>query len=166
MTNATVRGVPASQIPLVWHCVEPILSRAILKHTDEDANAALLDLMQEKSQLWVIGDFDAVCLTQINIRQTVKVLWIYYVAGDNLKDWIGELVKQLGAFAAFKGCTRLEFTGRLGWKRVLEKHGFGRTLMTMRLDLDVKKDKPAGSNIKPLGAAAAVPDGPVQSGST
>jgi len=138
--QATVNGVPAKLIPDVWDRVEPILSRAILHHTDEDANEALHDLLQERSQLWVLNDFDAVCLTQIVLRQTVKVLWVYYVAGDKMDTWLDELVKTLSAFGQYKGCNRMEFTGRPGWQKTLKAHGFNRAMVTMRLDLNGQKN--------------------------
>ena len=141
---ATVRGVQARDLATVWHRVEPILSRALEQHTDERPNDVMLDIMSERVQLWQINDFQAVCLTQIQVRPTIKVLWIYYVAGEGMGEWIGDLIAVLKAFAAAKGCGRLEFSGRKGWIKALQPHGFAGVSVTMRLELNGQENRSAG----------------------
>ena len=95
----------------------------------------LRDLMEERSQLWVIGQFKAVCITQIVVRATSKALWVYYVAGDDMEDWLSDLVALLRRFGKEKECGSIEFSGRRGWLKTLAPHGFKEALVTMRAKL-------------------------------
>jgi len=136
MTDVTVNGVPPKYVPLAWDRVEPMLGETFSRYSDETADSALADLLAGNTQLWVVGDFEAICITQIAQRQLAKVLWFYYVTGEGSERWLQPLIDTVSAFAVEKGCTQMEFTGRKGWAKILPKFGFEETLVTMKAPLN------------------------------
>ena len=122
---------------LVWDRVEPLLRRVLKPVTGVTPDAVLTELQLAKMQLWVIGDFEAVAVTSVNVRPLHKVLWVQYVAGDNMKHWLDDFIRVLESFAEHNECVAVEFSGRQGWLRHLARDHpeFKPVLTTMRREL-------------------------------
>ena len=74
-----------------------------------------------EAQLWQ-GQKSA-AVTEIIQFPRVKVLHLWLCGGD-LREITEDMLPQAEAFARVEGCTRLTTAGRIGWDRVMGKHGF------------------------------------------
>lgn len=74
-----------------------------------------------EAQLWVGKKSAAV--TEIIRFPKCKTLHLWLCGGD-LLEITEEMLPRAEAFARAEGCTRLTTAGRIGWDRVMKKHGF------------------------------------------
>ena len=111
-----IGGVPADKVMHVWNKCVPLLRRVVKPETGDDLNTLLMALQMARKQLWIIGDFQAVCVTQIQKRPLHNVMWCQLMAGDNVKEWIDDWEKVLAEFGRANECVAVEFSGRPGWK--------------------------------------------------
>lgn len=116
-------GVHAQDVPELWPEVEPIIARAVALDTGYELNHVATQLIAGRWQLFVIGDpIEAVIVTSLHIYPCEKVLWIQYVAGENLADWLDEWLEAQDAYARFNGCTAIETrTEREGFGKIVKR---------------------------------------------
>lgn len=131
-----IGGVPSSEIMKVWAKVEPILARVVKPHTGYDLDALLTSLQLAKSQLWIIGDFQAVGITEIQERPLHRVLWCQFVVGDNVDEWLDDWETLLAAYGREHNCVAVEFSGRKGWHKFQQRfRNYKPVLVTYRREL-------------------------------
>ena len=135
LTTTPIGGVPAEHVLTVWGKIEPILKRVVTPETGFDLAHVLAQLHDGMWQLWVVGNFDAVIITSIEIRPLHKVLWVHYCAGDDLEDWLDDWLHLQDEFARAHNCASIEFMGRVGWSRVLASRGYSRKMVLMVKEL-------------------------------
>lgn len=84
-----------------------------------------------RAQLWPAPR--GVAITEIISYPCKKVLHIWLASGemDQLLDMIGSAEK----WGRTQGCTSLTVSGRLGWQRVLDRHGFRPVLVTLEREI-------------------------------
>lgn len=104
----------------VWAGVEPVLARVIKPDTGYTMQSVLNALQLGKMQLWVIGDFQGVVITQIEDRPAQRVLYTLFLAGNNMSEWIDEWCEVQDEYARHNGCAAVEFNGRKGWNKIGE----------------------------------------------
>jgi hypothetical protein len=92
-------------------------------HTFEDVYDRILD---GKLQLWPAERGCAV--TEIVVYPKKKVLHVFLAGGE--MDQIIDMIDSAVVWSKTQGCTSMTISGRHGWKRVLEKHGY-KTVMTV-----------------------------------
>jgi hypothetical protein len=71
--------------------------------------------------------------TEIVLYPRKKVLHVFLAGGD--MDQILDMIDSAAAWGRTQDCTALTLAGRLGWQRVLSKHGFTPVLVTMERDI-------------------------------
>jgi hypothetical protein len=76
---------------------------------------------------------NAVVFTQIEARGPTRILNVYLAAGD--LDEVLALQPQFMALGRAEGCTRVLMHGRLGWRRILPKHGWAEKYTTWEREL-------------------------------
>ncbi len=144
MTNAAekqkpevyIGQVPQDKVPLVWPQVEPLLARVVKPHTGFDLSSVLMQLQMGRLQLWVINDFQACAVTQIQERPIQRVLWCQFIAGDFMDDWLDMWEYVQAEFARMNGCGAVEFSGRPGWRKFNAKYKkYKPVLTTYRMEL-------------------------------
>lgn len=116
-----IGGVPAAQLMKVWGRVEPLLKRVVKPATGYTPEHVLTELQLNKMQLWVVNDFQAVCVSMIIVKPLHKVLFIPYIAGEYMDTWLDDLGQFLCDIALDMGCQAIEFEGRKGWGKI-NKH--------------------------------------------
>lgn len=122
-TTATqVRGVPAEHVVALWPKVEPILKRVVEPRSGYNLDHVLTKLQLCHWQLWVIGDFQACAITCFENRPLGCVLWVQYIVGTDMNEWLDDWEKAVDAIAQDNGCVATEFAGRKGWCRVQKQH--------------------------------------------
>lgn len=87
-------------------------------HDIEDVERMVAD---GDAQLWE-GEKSA-AVTEIIVFPRLKALHLWLCGGD-LREITEVMLPQAEAFARMEGCTRLTTAGRIGWDRVMNKHGF------------------------------------------
>jgi hypothetical protein len=112
-----IGGVQPNQLLAVWNKVDPLLKRVVTPQTGYTTEHVLAQLQLANWQLWVIGDFQGVVVTHIERRPLFSVLWVRFLAGSNVDEWLDDLAAVTEAFARHHGCRRIEFAGRHGWRK-------------------------------------------------
>lgn len=125
MNNAAIKqdknyigGVPQAHLMRVWPRVEPILKRVVKYNTGYATEHVLTELQLGTMQLWVVNDFQAVAVTSVLDKPLYKVLFIPFLAGDNMSEWIADLVDFWDELAEQYDCKSIEFEGRKGWGKI------------------------------------------------
>lgn len=125
-----IGGVPAEHVLEVWPRVEPILKRVVKPQTGYSLDNVLTELQLRRWQLWIVGNFDAAVITSIQVRPLHRVLWVQFMAGKNMEDWLDDWIAVQEAYAKANACKAIEFAGRLGWAKVQKKHSSYRPILT------------------------------------
>ena len=134
-----IRGVFANEAFARWDEIAPVLQRVFDRFDIGITTDNLLqDILTRDMQLWDCGSGYAI--TQIVIKPNFKVLTIPYIAGDGMDEWLGELFETVKAFGQSNGCKYLEGYGRKGWQRRLESFGFAPYAITVRCEIDGRKE--------------------------
>ena len=132
-----IGGVPSAHIMQVWDRVEPLLSRCVRDNSGYSIMDLLTELQFGRMQLWIIGDFQGAIVTQIKTPPTGAVLWVQYMAGDHMNEWLDDWIAAQEAFARDQGCVAIEFAGRKGWNRIERQHPeYKATWTIFRRELD------------------------------
>lgn len=125
-----------------WGNIEPLLFRVIDRvdsgHTPEDI---LTQLQTGQLQLWKIGDWQAMAVTQVVNLPQMLTLSVYMAAGADADRWMSTLCDTLVDWARQLGCKYLEFYGRPGWQRKAAHLGFNQTYTVMRREIDHGRQK-------------------------
>lgn len=116
-----IGGVPAVQVMKVWDRLEPLLKRVVKPNTGYTTEHVLTELQLNKMQAWVVNDFQAVVITSIVVKPLHNVLFVLFLAGDYMDDWLPDLVEFLDDAAVKADCEAVEFQGRKGWGKI-NKH--------------------------------------------
>jgi len=119
--DTPIGGVQPHQLECVWEKIEPMLERVVTEDTGHTTGTVLKTLLSGLAQLWVIGDFEALMITEVLQRPLHRVLWVRYTAGDNMDDWIDDWITVAEEYAKESGCAAVEFCGRNGWNRYLSR---------------------------------------------
>ena len=117
-----VYAVPPEYLIIAWPDTERILQRVVKPDTGYALNDVLNELQLGTMQLWVIGDFKGVVVTTVNVKPLHKVLWVQFLAGDHMDDWLDEWIQTQEAYAKHNDCVAIEFNGRKGWSKMQKHH--------------------------------------------
>lgn len=131
-----IGGVPSHAVMHVWDRVEPLLKRVVRPMTGFGILDVLNQLQLGNWQLWIIGDFQGAVVTNIDVRPLERILWVRFMAGDHMNDWLDDWIRVQEEYARLNGCAAVEFSGRKGWNRISESHReYKPVLTTFRREL-------------------------------
>ncbi len=128
--DTPIGGVPSDAVVQVWPKVEPLLQRVVKPYTGYSLDSVLTGLQLGAMQLWVIGDFQGVVVTQLIQRPLHSVLWVQFLAGDYMNEWLDDWITVQEEFARAHECVAIEFSGRKGWNKIHEKHREYKPMLT------------------------------------
>ena len=133
---SNVEGVLAPEAVEHWGVIEPMLNRILKQYdvgyTTEDVLTAL---QLREMQLWRIGDWDAIAVTEIYKTPQFLALMVIFMAGDGMNEWFDDVMELLEQFARAHGCKFVEARGRRGWVRVGKERGYEEMLTICRKEL-------------------------------
>ena len=115
--NYEVSGVPREYVLKVYPAIEALLKKVVKPQTGFTIDAVVTGLQLGHMQLFVIGEFDGIAITNVQDRPLQRVLWVHFVAGENADEWIHQLHDALASYAREIGAEAIEFAGRPGWKK-------------------------------------------------
>ena len=113
-----IQGIPAPKIEYIWPLAMPVLKRAVDIAGEEDLENIKKDLLNRDRQLWMVGE-NSYAVTSIQKYPQKKILFICYLAGEGIKEWIKELDHCMTTFAKATECTAIRWQGRMGWSKIL-----------------------------------------------
>lgn len=127
-----IEGIYPIELIEVWDRAEPLLQRVLDQfdsgYTSEDV---LTELQHERMQLWKIGDWDALMVTEIYNVPRWRALLIVWCVGDRMDEWLDPAFEMLERFARAHGCKYVEGRGRRGWTKALAHRGWFKEGMTV-----------------------------------
>ena len=97
-------------------------------HNFDDVKQAIIE---GRMQLWPAPNSAAV--TEIVEYARKKVLHVFLAGGD-MDEVVGG-IESVVNWGRGQGCQSVAISGRKGWERILDKHGFRPVLVTMERDL-------------------------------
>jgi cell division protein YceG involved in septum cleavage len=74
-------------------------------------------------------------ITQIVSYLEEKVCMVHLIGGERFDEWSEDFTKRIKAFALEHGCKALEGVARLGLEKKLNRVGWKRKRVLMRIDL-------------------------------
>jgi hypothetical protein len=119
----SVNGVSPANIVALWPQVAPILERVVSVETGYGLDHVLTELQLQKWQLWIIGEFRGVVVTAIQPRPAERVLWVQYMAGEGMADWLDDWAVVQDEYARLNECTAIEFqSSRAAWEKIGKRY--------------------------------------------
>lgn len=117
------------KVDLAWPAAAPHLERAVAHSHGYMTMEVLYDsVKQGQRQLWLWhndSEIKAALTTQLNIlADFTKICCIDFVGGDNIDEWLEEVLASIESWAKTEGCDFLEGAGRVGWDRKLRSKGW------------------------------------------
>jgi hypothetical protein len=110
------------------HHIEAALEYSGGTHLYEDVEQGILS---GRMQIW--PGQESVAVTEIIEYARKRVLHVFLAGGD-----MAELIDMIDSAAAWgrtQGCTSLTMSGRKGWERVLDRHGFKPVMIVMERNI-------------------------------
>ncbi|WP_299949073.1 hypothetical protein [uncultured Ruegeria sp.] len=116
-----IRGVPAAEIPSLLDSLKPFIEKfASISRGRFTVKTLFQDIMERDRQVWVAGDFQAVCMTSIGLSSVN----IDFCAGVRAREWQSDLEQEIRTWAISLGKKRIFVTGRRGWERFGKPLGY------------------------------------------
>jgi hypothetical protein len=126
----TATGIPLRDLHLAWPDLWPLLEPAVARTPDKPD--VLARLIARDGQLWAVyedGAPVAAIVTQITLVPEKRCrLWL--IGGCRVREWLGDFLVKVEAWARSLGCVALWASGREGWTRIVSKFG-GRGIGTV-----------------------------------
>lgn len=115
--------IPVEHVDFFWPEVKEILKPSFRYiRNSHQVDDYLAPLKAGNLQMWLAKDGDKVvgaCVTAIDHEYTGKVLFIYSVAGERLKDWVHLMDAALDQFGLANGCHCIEAVTRKGFSKLV-----------------------------------------------
>ncbi len=114
-------GIHAADIPAYSDRIAPFLLNFAEKSHARTTALQLLDaIMARDMQVWVCGDFQAVCLTSVHPEHVE----INCCAGEDRTAWQDDLEAHIAEWAQFLGKRRVIMIARPGWQKWARGKGY------------------------------------------
>jgi hypothetical protein len=120
-----VVALPPEIAALLWDDCRPHLERAIDEHPGEtrecleELRRSVVGGERMILQIWDAGEVLAVALLEFADMRDGRCLWVRYLGGHRMPEWIDELQRRLAEIGRGYGCAWVGLTGRQGWRKVL-----------------------------------------------
>ena len=122
-----MKKVPTDEVGKQLAYISPLIQKAIDKTNEIYTTTDILErLIKGEMDLWL--NPNGIVITQC----TPPILNIGICVGENIDDWIEEIVDRLKFEARASGCAYLQEIGRRGWVKRMEKLGFKEQATIMR----------------------------------
>lgn len=141
--------VPMHAIEEAWPLAQRFLIPAILMSGGRTGEIDIYeDCVDGHSHLWLAIGEDGLCygaaVTAFGQYPNLKVLQVQWLGAIDLESTMAVALKTWEKFAVETGCARIEFTGRRGWKKVLQPFGFVERYVFLEKDVSHGQRENAG----------------------
>lgn len=143
MSTLDISLVRRHLVPLIWPKVEAFLARA----TDlSEGRYDIKDLYERLTKhddwyLWVVFETEE----PHNIIGAITTTWSHYpqmktvhgqfLGGERLDEWQDRFCDLMEEWGRDSKCDAIEFTGRRGWTRLVNRNGYRPVFVTYQKDL-------------------------------
>ena len=104
-----------------------------------DHTGAMFRQLEEKlcqvHSIKIDGCINGAFCTFIENEKDGKAYVVWALGGDAMHVWLVQFLHYLQRQAMFEGCNSVKFGGRVGWEKVLKRHGFSTESVIMRQKL-------------------------------
>jgi hypothetical protein len=128
--NYVVSGIRHDYIAEFWPRVSDMIRVAVAHSNDElDTDIIYERILRNEMFLLVIsdeqGNIDAATVVEPRVFETGKrVLNVTTTGGENMSDWLTQLVEACKGIAKDFDCEEVYVVGRPGWLKTLKRFGF------------------------------------------
>lgn len=98
--------------------IEAALEWSLGTHLLEDVKELVLT---DRAQFW--PGTNAAAVSEISVQPRMKILHFWLCGGD-MREILEEMLPVAEAWGVTQGCSRFTTAGRIGWRRVMAKHGY------------------------------------------
>jgi hypothetical protein len=137
--TAQVFSVPTAAVPVVWKDAVEKLRPAVTQSNGRKADVDLLaDLLSGDSVLWAVWEGTepkAYYTTRVATYPNTRAMVLEWIGGSGIKSWMDVAIASMRNHAELNGCSHLEFTGRVGWERLLRDTGWEPEYVCYRMEL-------------------------------
>ena len=137
MTEVTL--IPREHVKSMWGKVSGLIEKAI---AHSPGRYDIVDLYERSLKnelvLWIAFDDTGIKAAWFTRAYTVPlglVMSIEWLGGEDIDQWEEKAISIVESYARDNGCTRLEMTGREGWKPFAVKHGFSKLAVVYEKEL-------------------------------
>lgn len=120
-------GIPSDKVEELWDVVSPLIESAMSRDA-YPTNDILSKLLSSDMQLWMCGTDKgsdlSICITEIAESPIGNICRVRYIAGSQVREWLGELSDTIEPWAKANGCVMIETYGRKGWERYSKEYGY------------------------------------------
>jgi len=134
----TITIVHGSMVEYLWEQIEPMVDKVTEKAPEDIVASKVKEkLLSGEDVLMTIMDgmtvVGAVTLTVRTLDSGTKALYMPFVCGTDLENWIAQGFKIVIAVAKQYGCTELRgVSARKGWMRYMQDYGWEEVFTTVR----------------------------------
>jgi len=124
-----ISNVKPETIQSIWGQVQPMIERA-LKHAQGDTTSTddiYEDIVSGDMKLWVVHDnMDVNAVIGFEIKQypKLRVMFINFISGKNMAEWIDDAEKLLFDYRDLTGCDAIQSSSRPGMVKKLVERGW------------------------------------------
>lgn len=139
MANAEVFAIPKDLLPAVWTEASEKLAPAVTRSNGRVSVADLKnDVLNGDSLLWAVwqdGSPVAYYTTRVTAYPRKKAMVLEWIGGSGIENWMDATIEAMREHARANECDHLEFTGREGWSRMLDRTGWKPEYVCYRMEL-------------------------------
>ncbi len=143
MSTFQVAIIPSGHVRNVLVEILPMLDKAAAvtngRMTTDDIVA---EIMNGTVTLWIAFDtaqnnkiFGVLLSKMVNYYRR-RMMSVTFSAGERASDWMDLMIDRLFSFSKEQGCDAVEWTGRRGWERFLNRYGLKVKYCLFELDID------------------------------
>lgn len=133
--------IPSNRLSEVWGALLPYIERALQYSDDESEPEDLyVSIALGDMQLWAVHegtDTKAVGVTMLVDFPNYRICRIVLFAGNGLKDML-PLLPKFEQWAISQGCAKIDWQGRKGFERIMQRYGYEPTYVVMRKHLIIE----------------------------
>ena len=114
-----------------------LLEGSLLEESDTTLETIVVDVFSGQTQLWEVNDYQAIVITAVVKRPRFSVLYVEWMAGKGLMDWIDNWIETQMSYAKERGCRKIQFSTKRNCEKLQErlKTGFKLNSLSYRQDV-------------------------------
>lgn len=122
-------------IDSVWDKVSPLIQKALDHSCGELAIQDVYRKLQDGHMGLIMNDKMA-CVVEFMDYPQITALRVVALGGEDMDEWLEELLDILYKWAKENGHSRVEHMGRKGWVKTLQKYGYEPRYVFMTREID------------------------------